>query len=343
LEEKDHEKKQIQDIYENEMKNKLEENNFNIFILENKHNENIRKLHKEFEEKNFFENKKYEEEKSELMEKIMNLEKELILSYEKSDKFQKAEIFGFQKKYLAEMINLQTSFKDFKIKTYNELKSLKKQKEEAIKIANNYEQEIEMINYECKQNENIYKENSINLINKLDSFKIFIKNNEILKGQLELSKSEIAFLKLKINKLENSEKSLQDILLEKNEGFSMHQNHINNNLTLTDGFYNIEKGINYINPNSNRSEYNYCNYDNINLVPHIQSPNPFSSRACKIVNKNINKNYKYTDFTYENLDIDKDINDINVNNLNKNIQFIKKRSNSKSIMKNNTSKKKLLK
>ena len=33
-----------------------------------------------------------------------------------------------QKKYLAEMINLQTSFKYFKIKTYNELKSLKKQK-----------------------------------------------------------------------------------------------------------------------------------------------------------------------------------------------------------------------
>jgi hypothetical protein len=349
LEQKDQEKKQLQDIYKNEMKNKLEQNNQIIFNLKNKFNEDIRKFHIDFEEKNFLEKKKYEDEKSELMEKTIKLEKELLLLYEKSGKCQKSDFVEFQKKYLTEMRELQTSFEDFKLKTYEEMKTLKKQKEEAIKTANNYEQEIERINYKWEQNENIYKENYRIMLNKLDSLKDFIKNNEILKNQLELSKSEIIFLKLKINKLENSEKSLQDILLEKSEGFSIQQNNLNTNYNTTDGFFNIEKGINFYNyQNSNRSEYSNYNYDDLNLIPHIQSPNPFTPGTNIIVNNSRNKSKNKTKhkqnncFSYGNINMDCNMdinsNNNNYNNFDTNIPMIKKRSNSKSIMNNITSK-----
>jgi hypothetical protein len=333
LESKDEEKKRIQELYINEMKIKLEQNNQMIINMRKNHKEEMKKFHNEFEQKNFLEKKKFETEKFELMDKVMNLEKELILANEKNEISQKAEIVEFQKKYLTEMRELQKSFEDFKIKTYEEMKTLKKQKEEAIFMKKNYEQEIERLNIEWEQNENIYKENYRSMKNKLDSFKIFIKNNEILKNQLELSKSEIAFLKLKVSKLENSEKSLQGILLEKSEGFSTQQNIINTNFTTTDGFFNSEKGSNYFH-NHNKSDYSNYNSNNFNLIPHLQ--NTITNPNAKI-NSNNNQNNSFVNnyFTKNN------INDV-FTSFGGNSDIIntknKKRSNSKSILNSNTSK-----
>jgi len=191
----------------------------------------------------------------------LNLEKELIITNKKNDLNEKAEIMEFQKKYLTEMRELQKSFEDFKIKTYEEMKILRKQKEEANRKANIYQQNFERIKVEWDQNEGMYRENYRSMKNKLDSFKIFIKNNEILKNQLELSKSEISFLKLKVSKLESSEKNLHNILLEKS---LMNPNILNNpNFSQTNnlsdgGFYSMDSKSNFL---TNKSNIDYMNYD----------------------------------------------------------------------------------
>lgn len=212
---KEEEKKNLQDLYTNEMKLKLEGHNQMILSLKNNHLDEIKKNRNDYENKIDNLQKKFDEEKMDYKNNIMNLEKELILSNKKHDLNEKAEIIEFQKKYLTEMRELQKSFEDFKIKTYEEMKILKKQKEEANKRANIFQQNFERIKVDWEQNENMYRENYRSMKNKLDSFKILIKNNEILKNQLDLSKSEISFLKQKVTKIENSEKNLHNILLEK--------------------------------------------------------------------------------------------------------------------------------
>ena len=183
--------------------------------LKNNHIEEIRNIYSEFERKFSEKQKDFDKENSELKNTIMNLEKELLLTNKKTNLAENAEIKEFQKKYITQMLELQNSFEEFKIKTYEETNKLKKQKDEANKRTNFFQQQLERMQIDWEQNENIYNENYINMKNKLDSFKIFMKNNEILKNQLDLCKSEVSFLKLKIIKLENSEKNLQNILLEK--------------------------------------------------------------------------------------------------------------------------------
>lgn len=330
LENKDQEKKNIQDLYTKEIKTKLEQNNQKILEMRNSHLDEIHSLQSEFDKKIEKIQKENDQEKSELKNSLMNLEKELILSNRKFNLTEKAEIKEFQKKYLTEMQELQKSFEEFKLKTYKEMKILRKQKDEAYKTANIYEQNIERMQIDWEQNENIFRENYRNMKNKLDSLKVFIKNNEILKNQMELKNSEISFLRLKVNKLENSEKNLQAILLEKSfipmgsnmgsigsntiGGINNHGHNIGNlgniggnnydlnNFTNSDGFFNSNNA-------NNKSDYS-----DLNLIPmpHYQSPNPY----------NLNKN---------------NYNSSNYNNGNYMIQpfhnqsIPKKRSNSKSI------------
>jgi hypothetical protein len=250
---KEEEKKHIQELYTNEMKLKLETNNQLILNLKNAHEEELREIKCDQDSQTQHHQKNFEEEKYELKARIMNLEKELIGTNKKNDLNEKAEIIEFQKKYLTEMRELQKSFEEFKIKTYEEMKILRKQKDEANKKANLYQQNLEWLRIEWEQNEGMYRENYRSMKNKLDSFKIFIKNNEILKNQLELSKSEVAFLKLKVSKLENSEKNLHSILLEKsvlnpallnNPSFTQTNN-------FSDGFYGSDTRSNYFTNKSN--------------------------------------------------------------------------------------------
>lgn len=272
---KEEEKKHIQELYTNEMKMKLETNNQLILNLKSAQEEEIRNIKSEHESRLMQLQKNFEEEKTELKNTIMNLEKELIITNKKNDLNEKAEIIEFQKKYLTEMRELQKSFEEFKVKTYEEMKILRKQKDEANKKANLYQQNFERIKIEWEQNEGMYRENYRSMKNKLDSFKIFIKNNEILKNQLELSKSEVAFLKLKVSKLENSEKNLHSILLEKsvlnptllnNPSFSQTNN-------FSDGFYSSDTRSNYF---TNKSNIDYIgNYD-LPVPKFKANDNPFS-------------------------------------------------------------------
>jgi len=278
---KEEEKKHIQELYTKEMKAKLELHNLMILNMKNAQSEEIKNIKGESE--NFIQNiqKQFDEEKIELKNKIMNLEKELIMMNKKNDANEKAEIMEFQNKYLIEMRELQNSFENFKEKTYQEMKILRKQKEDANKKANMFQQNLENVKANWEQNECIYRENYRNMKNKLDSFKIFIKNNEILKNQLELSKAEISFLKLKVSKLESSEKNLHNILLEK----SLINSNVNQNFScannISDGFYPGD--TNYF---SNRSNVDYTNYD---FQLHFQgSDTPYESQ---VYNKQIKRTY----------------------------------------------------
>lgn len=282
---KEEEKKHIQELYTNEMKLKLETNNQIILNLKNAHIDEIRNMQIDHDNKMQNLQRKFDEEKSELKNTIMNLEKELIITNKKNDLSEKAEIIEFQKKYLTEMRELQKSFEEFKVKTYEEMKILRKQKEEANKKANLFQQNFERLKLEWEQNESMYRENYRSMKNKLDSFKIFIKNNEILKNQLELSKSEISFLKLKVSKLESSEKNLHNILLEKS--VINNPNIINANFSQTnnfsDGFYGTDTRSNYF---TNKSNIDYNNYD---VASQFQgSDNPFSPQTVNNQSKRSN-------------------------------------------------------
>lgn len=269
---REEEKRYIQELYSSEMKNKLEINNQLILKLKNNHSDEIKNLKNEYDNKINSMIKDFEQEKDELKNTIMSLEKEIIVSNKKNDLGEKAEIVEFQKKYLTEMRELQKSFEEFKVKTYEEMKVLRKQKEEAIKRANLYQQNFERIKIEWEQNENIYRDNYRGMKNKLDSFNICYKNNEILKNQLDLSKSEISFLKLKVSKLESSEKNLQNILLDK----SIMVPHTNPNYSslnnYSEAFYGTDSQSNYFN---NKSHMDFMNYDAISQI-HTHDNNPFS-------------------------------------------------------------------
>lgn len=249
---RDEEKKHIQDLYSNEMKNKLELNNRLIANLKSSHAEEIKNIRNEYESTINSISKNSQQETNELKNKIINLEKDLILSSKKNDLNEKAEILEFQKNYITEMQELQKSFEEFKVKTNEEIKILRKQKEEATKKLSLYQQSFDRIKIEWEQNENIYRENYRSMRNKLDSFKIFIKNNEILKNQLDLSRSEIAFLKLKITKLESSEKKMQNILMEKSNFVPNHGQNF------SDAYYAIDSKSNFFN---NKSNAEFMNLD----------------------------------------------------------------------------------
>jgi len=272
---KEEEKKHIQELYSNEMKMKLETNNQLILNIKQSHEEEIRSIKSEFESQTMHQLKNFEEEKIELKNSIMNLEKELIITNKKNDLNEKAEVIEFQKKYLTEMRELQKSFEEFKIKTYEEMKILRKQKDESNKKANLYQQNFEKIKIDWEQNEGMYRENYRSMKNKLDSFKIFIKNNEILKNQLELSKSEVAFLKLKVSKLENSEKNLHSILLEKSvlNPSLLNNPSFNQTNNFSDGFYASETRSNYF----NKSNIDYMSNYDLPVGPQYKSGDyPFS-------------------------------------------------------------------
>ena len=83
------------------------------------------------------------------------------------------------------------------------------------------------------------------------------------------------------------------------------QNNINTNFTTTDGFFNTDKNSNY----NNKSDFSESNY---NLIPHIQSPNPFTPGS-----RNYNSNHM---------------------NMTPNCYGLKKRSNSKSVLSSNSKK-----
>lgn len=127
---------------------------------------------------------------------------------------QKKEIMEFQRRYLDEMKELQSTFEDFKVKAYAEFKNLKYQREEERakcrslqEILENYRREYEFNESSIKETENHYK-------SRLENIRTLVKTNEILKIELENSRKEINYLQLQVKKLESSEKRLQHILLE---------------------------------------------------------------------------------------------------------------------------------
>jgi len=195
---KEHELSQIKDLYENELRLKTEIYNQNVTHLNKTHQEEIRKIRIEYENKMDELIKKSEEEKIHLMKKISLLEKSSMIISNKQEVTENNELIEFQKKYLNELRDLQKNFENFRNKTYNEFKNLKKSKQEATEKANFYKEQIEKLKY---QNE-INKENFLKMQKFYEESKKVIKTNKILSNELELSKAEIIHWKTKMLKLE---------------------------------------------------------------------------------------------------------------------------------------------
>jgi hypothetical protein len=284
---KENELNKIKEFYEREIKNKGDIYEQNISHLARTHQEEIKKMRIEHETKVEEIIKKSEEDKLELSKHIIHLEKDLLFYTAKNEA--NIEILDFQKKYLHEMKDLQTKFEEFKMKTFTEFNALMQDKEELTRERDFYQENFEKVKEDFIYNENLYKENYNNLKQRLDGMKIMMKNNEILKNQLELARSEINFLKMKIAKLESSEKSLHGIIMEKerqqcSEGGSIGQNLNNNNLY--DNYNSIQQ------PQLSHKSCEMVNYENNSEFPNNffspvnnrgQTPSQYQSRQNEIL------------------------------------------------------------
>ena len=101
---------QVKELYENELKMKTDIYNKNTTHLSKTHQEEIRKIRMEYENKMDDLIKKSEEDNIQSMKKISQLEKSSFLITSKQDVTEKNELIEFQKKYLNEMKDLQKNF-----------------------------------------------------------------------------------------------------------------------------------------------------------------------------------------------------------------------------------------
>jgi len=189
--------KKMKEIYENELKIKNDIYEKNTFHLNQTHQEEIRKLRINYENKIDEIIKKSEEEKNQQNRKLSLMEAEMIKfsTNRKNEINDKNELVEFKKRYIDEMKELQKSFENFKSKTYAEFKAIKKAKEEALEKYNNYQ----VINEKLKaQNE----EKDKKCMEFLQETKILKRTNEHLISQLENSKSEFDLLRTKLEKIE---------------------------------------------------------------------------------------------------------------------------------------------
>lgn len=118
--------REMKESYEKELKLKNDIYTQNIGLISKTHQEEIRKLRLEYEDR--MENliKVSEEEKLELQEINSKLEKENYVLFNKLNSIEKStnekvELIEYQKKYLAEMRSLQKTFLEYKEKTEKEV------------------------------------------------------------------------------------------------------------------------------------------------------------------------------------------------------------------------------
>ena len=190
--------KKLKEVYEIELKMKNEIYENNIFHLNQTHQEEVRKMRINYESKIDELIKKSEEEKIDQNKIISFLETEKMKykSLSKNESNEKNELIEFKKKYIDEMKELQKSFENFKSKTYNEFKILKKTKEEALEKSKYFQECYEKVK---SQNESIQKR----FLENCQESKIILKTTDNLMGQLENKKLEYNLLKNKLEKIES--------------------------------------------------------------------------------------------------------------------------------------------
>jgi hypothetical protein len=289
----------IKEFYENELKMKTEIYNQNINLSNQAHSEDIKKMRLDYEDKIEHVIKRSEEEKMDLIKRIQQLEHEAALRDLKLEfaANEKNEVVEFQKKYLNEMKDLQKAFEDFKMQTYEEFKILQKAKEDAIKNANYYKDSYDRLKDENDQTEGLYKDNFKLLKSKVESMKILVKNNEVLKTQLEVSKSEINFLKSKVDKLENMQG-----LLNTNGDLGNFINNINNlnNFNHTPQHSSYKKHSNHEMSNYEKNLLSGGGSNNRNLQ-HIQTEmNYLTEGGDSIIRNNLFSNKSSDIVNYQN-------------------------------------------
>ena len=112
------------------------------------------------------------------------------------------------------------------------------EKEDALNNMNYYKESHDKILAEFEQNETKNKELIKKLKKKYEEAKLTIKNNEFLKSKVDETKNEVSYLKLQVNKLENSERKLHNLLMEKEKINSVDKGNYIENLNKTLGIDN---------------------------------------------------------------------------------------------------------
>ena len=203
--------------------------------------------------------------------KIIELEKEIIILKKSNSK---SDIAEYKRKYLQEMQELQATFEDFKIKAYNEFKHLKDQRDTEKNKVSELENILDKYRYESELNESNIKETENLFKSKTDNIKQLIKANELLKIDNENLKKDIQYLSHQVKSLKESEKKMQDIILEndfindKLDDLGLNFQNISKCYSKTN-LTEIDKNKSYspiIRPRQNEVDSSFVNYDNRNIV-----------------------------------------------------------------------------
>ena len=91
----------------------------------------------------------------------------------------------------------------------------KQQKEDAERKKSKYKECLMKLKSEFEDCEKQFKENENKYKLKDENYRILIENNEILTSQLDESRKEVMYLKLQVNKLEETEKRLHTLIMQK--------------------------------------------------------------------------------------------------------------------------------
>jgi hypothetical protein len=91
----------------------------------------------------------------------------------------------------------------------------KQEKEEAEKKTYKYKEYLFKLKQNFEECEKQFAESEKKYKLKLENHKILLENNKFLSSQLDQARKEVLYLKLQVNKLEESEKRLHNIIMKK--------------------------------------------------------------------------------------------------------------------------------
>lgn len=262
-------KDKIKELYDKDVVFKQEAFNKEKAYLIDCFSEEKRKLNFDFDSRLKAIADLHSKEKTDLLNKINELDKEITILRQSN---KRKDIVEYQKKYLAEMKDLQTTFEDFKKKAYNEFQLLKSQREQERQRADQLAEILSHTQKEQEMNESSIKETEILFKSKTENIRQLIKANEILKIDLDNARKEIDYLKHQIGIMNESEKRLQAIVLEndyinekmENMGFGVELTKSHSKTTLMDDNKSFVNKITTYSPLTKPREL-FKESDNMNL------------------------------------------------------------------------------
>ncbi len=198
----------------------------------------------------------------------------------------KNEFIEFQRNYLVEMKELQQN-------VFNLLKQMlmyKQEKEEAEKKTYKYKEYLFKLKQNFEECEKQFAESEKKYKLKLENHKILLENNKFLSSQLDQARKEVLYLKLQVNKLEESEKRLHNIIMKKVLPLSSQDINCDVTINYDNCVETTHLGKDCSQFLNNSTENEYSNQLTVNIYPYIKQTSPHLDSNQKKKKKNNSTN-----------------------------------------------------